>query len=38
MVFVLVVGVPVLAGLVTWLGSAAAQRLRPTHMSTLATD
>lgn len=38
MVLVLVVGVPVLAGLVTWLGSAAAQRLRPTHMSTLATD
>ena len=38
MIGALVLGVPVLAGLVTWLGSSIAQRLRPVRMSGLALD
>ncbi len=34
----LVVVIPLIAGLVGWFGSGIAQRLRPTHMSTLITD
>ena len=34
----LVLGVPLLAGVVTWIGSSIAQRLRPVHMSTLHAD
>lgn len=34
----LIVSVPIAAGLVTWLSSAIAQRVRPVRMSTLARD
>lgn len=34
----LVFGVPLLAGFITWIGSGIAQRLRPVHMSTLHAD
>jgi len=38
MIGLLVGAIPVIAGVLAWVGSAVAQRLRPTRMSTLAAD